>query len=379
MSLFSKGDILEASGKEAIEVVQARGLNAYEGYEDDGDDFSIMLFARNAGELKDRLKVLGYSEETFREFLREVVSYDTAPSESTSAQLDEYRTGKAQNAQDLIDAYTTERELSDDSANKLLEYLEYDSGFALYYNLKEVDDDANVTLDISEFAYEGWYDDSMLEINQAAENIQRSSTSPIILTEGVFDRRVLKESLELLYPHLTNYIKFLDTDYKTEGGAGALVKTLKSFAAAGISNRIIAIFDNDTAAYDAISGLRTVVLPANYRVIHYPDIELGNSYPTLGPQGAVEMDINKLAGAIELYLGQDTLVDDVGNYRPVQWTGYVSKLAKYQGELLDKSKIQDNFLEKLKIAKKDPGAIAGQDWTGMKLIIDTILNDLSIL
>lgn len=32
-----------------------------------------------------------------------------------------------------------------------------------------------------------------------------------------------------------------------------LVKTLKSFAAAGISNRIVAIFDNDTAAYDALS------------------------------------------------------------------------------------------------------------------------------
>lgn len=379
MSLFSKGDIVEASGADAIEIVKSRGLNAYDGYEDDGDDFSIMLFARNAKELKDRLRVMGYSEESFRGFIQEVASYDTTFSESSNVQVNEYREKIAQEAQGLIEAYTASRKLSDENTKKLLEYLEYDSGFALYYNLKDVGDNANVTLDISEFAYEGWYDNSMLEISEVAENIQRSSAPPIILTEGVFDRKVLKESVELLYPHLTNYIKFLDTDYKTEGGAGMLVKTLKSFAAAGISNRIVAIFDNDTAAYDAISSLRNVSLPANYRIMHYPDIELGNNYPTLGPQGSVDMNINKLAGAIELYLGDDALLDDLGNYRPVQWTGYVSKLAKYQGELLDKSKIQDKFVDKLKAAKRDPSAIEAQDWSGVRAIIESIVDNLSTL
>ena len=379
MSLFSKGDIVEASGAKAIKIVKSRGLNAYDGYEDDGDDFSIMLFARNAKELKDRLRVLGYSEEAFRNFLQEVASYDTTFSDTSDARVNEYRAKTAKEAQSLVDTYISNQKLSDENSKKLLEYLEYDSGFALYYNLKDVNDSSNVTLDISEFAYEGWYDDSMLEIKEVAENIQRSSAPPIILTEGVFDRKVLKESVELLYPHLTNYIKFLDTDYKTEGGAGMLVKTLKSFAAAGISNRVVAIFDNDTAAYDAISSLRNVSLPANYRIMHYPDINLGNNYPTLGPQGSVDMDINKLAGAIELYLGSDTLLDDQGNYSPVQWTGYVSKLAKYQGELLDKSKIQDKFLDKLKAAKRDSSAIKTQDWSGVKAIIESIVDNLSTL
>jgi hypothetical protein len=379
MSLFSKGDIVEASGSEAIEIVKSRGLNSYDGYEDDGDNFSIMLFSRNAKELKDRLKILGYSEETFRTFLQEVGSCETSSLQPTDIQLNEYRASRAQEAQSLIDTYIAERELTEDNTKKLLEFLEYDSGFALYYNLKGVDDTANITLDISEFAYEGWYDDSMLEINQVTENIQRSSSSPIILTEGVFDRKVLKESIELLYPHLANYIKFLDTDFKTEGGAGALVKTLKSFAAAGISNRIIAVFDNDTAAYDALSGLRNFSLPKNYRVMHYPDIELGTDYPTLGPQGNVEMNVNKLAGAIELYLGRDALTNEEGGYRPVQWTGYVSKLSKYQGELLNKSKIQDKFLDKLKIAKRDSSKISGQDWSGIRAIIDAIVDNLSTL
>lgn len=379
MSLFSKGDIVEASGAKAIKIVKSRGLNAYDGYEDDGDDFSIMLFARNAKELKDRLRVLGYSEEAFRSFLQEVASYDTTFSDTSDARVNEYRAKTAKEAQGLVDTYISNQKLSDENNKKLLEYLEYNSGFALYYNLKDVDDSSNVTLDISEFAYEGWYDDSMLEINEVAENIQRSSAPPIVLTEGVFDRKVLKESVELLYPHLTNYIKFLDTDYKTEGGAGMLVKTLKSFAAAGISNRIVAIFDNDTAAYDAISSLRNVSLPANYRIMHYPDIKLGNNYPTLGPQGSVDMNINKLAGAIELYLGNDALLDDQGNYRPVQWTGYVGKLAKYQGELLDKSKIQDKFFDKLKVAKRDTSVIETQDWSGVKAIIESIVDNLSTL
>lgn len=379
MSLFSKGDIVETSGAKAIKIVKSRGLNAYDGYEDDGDDFSIMLFARNAKELKDRLRVLGYSEEAFRSFLQEVASYDTTFSDTSDARVNEYRAKTAKEAQGLVDTYISNQKLSDENNKKLLEYLEYNSGFALYYNLKDVDDSSNVTLDISEFAYEGWYDDSMLEINEVAENIQRSSAPPIVLTEGVFDRKVLKESVELLYPHLTNYIKFLDTDYKTEGGAGMLVKTLKSFAAAGISNRIVAIFDNDTAAYNAISSLRNVSLPANYRIMHYPDIELGNNYPTLGPQGSVDMNINKLAGAIELYLGNDALLDDQGNYRPVQWTGYVGKLAKYQGELLDKSKIQDKFLDKLKAAKRDSSTIETQDWSGIKAIIESIVDNLSTL
>ncbi len=379
MSLFSKGDIVEVSGAKAIKIVRSRGLNVYDGYEDDGDDFSIMLFVRNAKELKDRLRVLGYSEEAFRNFLQEVASYDTAFSDTSDAGVNEYRDKTAKEAQSLVDTYISNQKLSDENSKKLLEYLEYDSGFALYYNLKDVNDSSNVTLDISEFAYEGWYDDSMLEIKEVAENVQRSSAPPIILTEGVFDRKVLKESVELLYPHLTNYIKFLDTGYKTEGGAGMLVKTLKSFAAAGISNRIVAIFDNDTAAYDAISSLRNVSLPANYRIMHYPDIELGNNYPTLGPQGSVDMNINKLAGSIELYLGNDTLVDDQGNYRPVQWTGYVRKLAKYQGELLDKSKIQDKFLDKLKAAKLNPSAIESQDWIGVKAIVESIIDNLSTL
>ncbi len=378
MSLFSKDDIIKASGDEAINIIKDRKLNAYKDYEDDGENFSIMFFARRAKELKERLNVLGYSEETFRLFLQEVAGYELERAPSVNDKLlKEYYSEKNRQISELLSSYNGNKRLSEENKTKLLDILEYDSCFALYYSLKNIDDMSNVTLDVSEFAYEGWYDDSMVEFGEAAGNMQRYSSPPIVLTEGVFDRRVLKESIELLYPHLTNYIKFLDTNYKTEGGASALVKTLKSFAAAGISNRIIAIFDNDSAAHEATSALKTFSLPANYRVMHYPDIELANNYPTIGPNGNAKMNINGLAGAIELYLGEDTLKNTKGEFRQVQWTGYMNKLGKYQGELLEKSKIQQAFKDKLKSAQKNNNLIKEQDWHGIKLIIDALISNLS--
>jgi hypothetical protein len=111
---------------------------------------------------------------------------------------------------------------------------------------------------------------------------------------------------------LASYVRFWDYGFRNEGGASVAVNTLKSFAAAGISNRIVAIFDNDSAAYEAVSALKEVTLPPQYKVIHYPDIDLANEYPTLGPQGNVTMNVNRLAGSIELYLGTDVLKDAKG-------------------------------------------------------------------
>ena len=54
-------------------------------------------------------------------------------------------------------------------------------------------------------------------------------------------------------------------------------------------------------------ALKGVKLPDHYSVLHYPDIEIARSYPTLGPTGLSEMNVNGLAGSIEMYLGADVL------------------------------------------------------------------------
>jgi len=96
-----------------------------------------------------------------------------------------------------------------------------------------------------------------------------------------------------------------------------LANIVRAFAGAGILNRMIALFDNDTAAEAAIASLAHIDLPANLIIRQLPAIDVARSYPTLGPSGMTRMDVNGLAGSIELYLGTDVLRDEGGNLKPV--------------------------------------------------------------
>ena len=124
-----------------------------------------------------------------------------------------------------------------------------------------------------------------------AENAPR-----IILTEGSTDRAILKEALSILYPHLAEYYSFLEfNSSRSPGGAGHLVSLVKAFAGAGVTNRIVALFDNDTSAREATRALKPLSLPSNIVALHYPDLELLRDYPTLGPSGLTTLNVNGLA------------------------------------------------------------------------------------
>ena len=195
----------------------------------------------------------------------------------------------------------------------------------------------------------------------------------IILTEGKCDKWSIEGALHLLYPHLAGFYAFMDFELaRVEGGAGALVAVIKAFIGAGIVNRTIALFDNDSAARAALRGLRDVKLPANVRVVHLPDVEWARKYPTLGPQSMLEMDVNGSAGSVELYFGSDVLRQNDGTLMPVQWRGYEMALSQYQGEVLNKATLQERYADKLTACRKNSGAIEGYDWTGMRAIIDVI-------
>jgi hypothetical protein len=199
------------------------------------------------------------------------------------------------------------------------------------------------------------------------------NSNRIVLTEGSTDTQVLKASLKLLYPHLSAYYSFLDFDRtRAPGGAGQLASLVKGFAAAGIGNRIIAIFDNDSAARDAMRSLTQLQLPSNISVLCYPDIELLRSYPTIGPSGNTNLDVNGLAASIELYFGGDVLRQSDGSLAPVQWKGFVQSIARYQGEVLGKTELQAAFSRKLAKAESDPAEQARQDWTGIDAILRVI-------
>ncbi|MEW5655218.1 hypothetical protein ABGT92_07735 [Streptomyces cinereoruber] len=203
----------------------------------------------------------------------------------------------------------------------------------------------------------------------------------VVLTEGSSDVAVLEPALTLLYPHLTDVVRFMNYAGNAQGGAGALVTTVRAFCAAHIANPVIALFDNDTAATDALRPLlRDGELPSTIKVLRYPPIELAAHYPTLGPPTAdapagriSAADVNGLAGSIELYLGRDILTGPDGTLRPVQWTSYMKGSRQYQGEVVDKREIQAAYRAKLAKAQSDPNAIEGQDWSGIRAILDMIV------
>ena len=233
-----------------------------------------------------------------------------------------------------------------------------------------------LTYDLTDLVGNGWRD-AADDIVAEAENLVNEgfllSRRVIVLTEGNTDRRILERSLRLLYPHLAEYFHFFDfTGRRVGGGAGELANLVRAFAAADVRHRILALFDNDTAAKAALSNLNTDSLPSNIAVRHYPSLPLAKDYPTLGPSGGASMDVNGLAGSIELYLGQDALKDDAGMFPPVQWTGYDRKIGAYQGEVLDKQRVLDRFAAKLACCETRPDQISHYDWEGIEAVVHTM-------
>ena len=120
-----------------------------------------------------------------------------------------------------------------------------------------------------------------------------------MLTEGSTDATILKDALAILYPHLSEYYAFLEFESsRSPGGAGQLVSLVKAFSATGITNRVIALFDNDTAAHEARRVLANVAIPQNIVVLSFPKLESLMSYPTIGPGGLTLLDVNGLAASI---------------------------------------------------------------------------------
>lgn len=200
----------------------------------------------------------------------------------------------------------------------------------------------------------------------------QSSAKTILLTEGKTDSAILSAALDLLFPHLCEYYSFMEFDaLRVGGGAGNLANLVKAFAGAGVANRTIALFDNDTAAGAALKSLDKVSLPPHIRVLRLPSLEQLKAYPTIGPSGTVTLDVNGMAGSIELYLGEDVLRSGT-DLAPVQWTGFDSTLRQYQGEVLDKDIIHERFFRKVEAAKADRSKLADPNWSGVRAIFAAV-------
>lgn len=225
-----------------------------------------------------------------------------------------------------------------------------------------------VIQDLTEVKNSGYYNSTDNVVEECEKELYGSlkvAEQIYIFTEGSSDKDILETSLKLLYPHLYEYFSFVDyQESKLDGGAPMLTKIVKAFIGSRMQNKILAIYDSDTAALESIQSLNKLKFPKNIKFTQYPNISLLNEYPTIGPSGKSSENIYKLATSIELYLGVDCLTNNqINDFYPVIWTGYNKALKQYQGEVMEKSKIYDNYLNKIKSFNKKE-----QDWSGLEAI-----------
>jgi hypothetical protein len=193
-----------------------------------------------------------------------------------------------------------------------------------------------------------------------------------LLTEGITDSRILSASLNTFYPEARDLYSFVDFEgFRVEGGASPLARLLRGFAGAGLTDRFIAIFDNDAAGHEALTSLKRIALPSNIRAITLPDLEFARDYPTIGPTGKLNTDVNGAAVSIESFLGRDALIRN-GELRPVRWSQWNSKAERYQGEIEGKPEVSERYLAAIKKIKNPE--ILRQKFPDMNALLCTIFD-----
>lgn len=257
----------------------------------------------------------------------------------------------------------------------------YDTRIFLRAALEAVDRDVIVEQDLTDLVEGGSFettDDLNLHADYLVTADFATTQRVVVLTEGPSDKRILESALLLRRRHLADYFSFIDFDeLRVPGGAASVISFAKAFAGAGILNRVLAILDNDTAAKVAMRALRGIRLPNNVRVILLPDLPFLRSYPTLGPTGVSTFDVNGLAASLELYLGEDVLRDGNGELAPVQWRGFDESLKQYQGEVVNKATLHARFAEKVMKAAEPSATESPEDWDAMDAVLDAICGAFS--
>jgi hypothetical protein len=167
----------------------------------------------------------------------------------------------------------------------------------------------------------------------------------LVVTEGSTDGAVLKKSLPIVLPHVSDFFSFIDmTDNYPFTGTGSVVRFCQGLARIRIQNRILVVLDNDTAGLDALDRIRELALPRRMRATVLPDLEECRNVRTLGPAGDQHMDVNGKAVSIEWFL--DTRLPGRGE-PTVRWTGFNDARGTYQGELVDKQAYTRHFFDQV--------------------------------
>jgi hypothetical protein len=366
--------------------------------EDQNEKIDAVYYTAPAFLIKDRLELKGYTLSTAkRAFMKRMQAEAKYYSNRAVPQLQDYYANRAKllRALDVDQWLATLRHIKDSGGRGSPEHkpeasledymLQNDwygfSGVDLYVPLRlaleTCAEGDNFIHDLTDLVRSEYFKKSEDFVALASEHTigeYGSRSKIIILTEGSSDGWIIRESLKLLYPHLVDYFTFMDFEAaRVEGGAAQLARIVKSFAGAGIVNKVIALFDNDTAGEEALQSLKQIKLPGNLRALKLPELEMLRMYPTIGPSGSRRMNVNGLAGSIELYLGDDMLREN-GKLTPVQWSSFNSAIGKYQGGVREKGRIQKRFKEKLALQNNCALPARDRNWCGLYEIMSSIFS-----
>lgn len=375
--IFNDCDIVREFGLKASNIAIKYGLDYLADWLAQDEKNEMIILLQKASVIKKRLAVYGYTEDYYKSKMTEILDEEKRNLEESIrenpgdewdskrlARLERFRLNGDKNIK-LLDRIKTIKPTQGDWIIDLIP-----DDLIFYGCVRNLKDDDYVILDCTEI-----YGNSDFDVKKL---FKLKVGNPIIMVEGPNDYDILSQSLKLIYPELVDNITFLDKDtYKVESNAGAAVTMIKSFAGAGIKNRVLAVLDNDAAAQSALRAIETkgIKLPDNLRIIQYPNIKICERYPTIGPQGESVMDINGSAGSIEMYLGKDILTKN-NELEKVIWTSYKEDVKKYQGELINKKEVNKRFGDMIKIVKKGENPC---DLTDLKTLWDHIISQLGLV
>ncbi|MER6206336.1 HEPN/Toprim-associated domain-containing protein [Streptomyces sp. NPDC001642] len=369
---------------------------------DDGDEYSIERFGyrTTVGTVLARLRLMGFTPEASRQSMAEIrrseLKRDGQPEDVllVSPARGVRGTPHQMSCEQVIDAglaahikacgrYGLDAELLDIVEMNCLDELEFyfedddEPRFLLAALLHGQDLQSTVTMDLSDLlAADYCSSDEELSAQALRElSFMTASTGPVIvITEGKFDAQVIPRALRLVRPEIAGYFKFWDLETtKAAGGTDQVVKNMRSFAAAGVMNRVIGILDNDTAGRHAEKQLASTSLPDHYAVCRLPDLDYAQSYPTLGPSGASSDDVTGRACSVEFYFGQDCLHGPDGKPVPVRWKSHIGPMNDYQGELANKPYVQERIKEMLREAEEGEKPL-GSEWDPMRRLAETLIS-----
>jgi hypothetical protein len=171
----------------------------------------------------------------------------------------------------------------------------------------------NVVWEYEDLIAGGWITDSDVE------KLFLRSPTYLLITEGSSDTLIIEKAFEWIYPDIAWFFGFIDMHENYPfTGVGNLFNFYQGIAKLDVSNKIIFIFDNDTAGVKALNRCKRVAKP-NLRLMKLPNLEEFQKFQTLGPNGQTEENINNRAVSIELFLD---LSSKNGKKPEIRWTSY---------------------------------------------------------